>query len=191
MYQYVCKECNKIFENKHKNQIYCSKNCFIIARNKEKDNELINKKFGKLTVICLYKQNKKNKIFRCQCNCGNIAYVSRDSLIYNKTKSCGCLKKELNKETINDKFEEFNVKNFVENTSLSQLQATFKNNTSGWKGVCWDKKGQCWKAYIYFKNKRHHLCSSKDINVAIQARKKAEEKYFKPILDKYNKEIDK
>lgn len=52
------------------------------------------------------------------------------------------------------------------------------NNTSGVKGVCWRKREQKWRAYITVNHKRIELGDYIDIKDAIEARKKAEEKYF-------------
>ena len=52
------------------------------------------------------------------------------------------------------------------------------NNTSGVKGVCWRKREQKWRAYITVNHKRIELGNYIDIEDAIEARKKAEEKYF-------------
>lgn len=178
----------KTFDNKHKTQKYCSKECFILSRNKSVDSELIGKKIGKLTVVNLAYKKGKRKYFKCQCECGNVTFVERDSLVKNRTRSCGCLRQETSKQSLKRKFSKFRKSNYVDTTSLSQIKANFKNTTSGCKGVCWDKKNQNWRAYIYFQNKKYNLGSYKDINLAIKARKVAEEKYFKPILEKYNKE---
>ena len=97
MYQHICKECGKSFENKHKNQIYCSRNCFTEFLNKKKDAELVGEKFGRLTVIRYSSKRGKNKLYECKCDCGNTTYICRDELISGHTKSCGCLKKELSK----------------------------------------------------------------------------------------------
>lgn len=64
--------------------------------------KLINKKFGRLKVL---KDSKKRNsacqiIWKCQCNCGKIVFVSGTNLRVGKTKSCGCLrieKMQLNK----------------------------------------------------------------------------------------------
>lgn len=41
------------------------------------------------------KRNQKIKMWKCKCECGTIRDVRHDNLIYKKSKSCGCLKKEL------------------------------------------------------------------------------------------------
>lgn len=49
--------------------------------------------FGKLTVIGAtdMRTPKGNQIWKCQCECGNICYVSTNHLQTGNTKSCGCL----------------------------------------------------------------------------------------------------
>lgn len=59
-------------------------------------NDLIGKKFGRLTVIKdTGKRTKDRHIFwQCSCVCGNICEVDSSSLINGKTKSCGCLSRD-------------------------------------------------------------------------------------------------
>ena len=57
---------------------------------------LVNKKFGRLTVLEEVGKDKYyNRIYLCQCECGNKVKVKRTQLISGRTKSCGCLKKEI------------------------------------------------------------------------------------------------
>lgn len=58
------------------------------------------------------------------------------------------------------------------NTSLN------KNNTSGTTGVCYNKKGQNWRAYIVVNGKQINLGYFTDKDKAISARKNAEILYF-------------
>lgn len=53
-----------------------------------------------------------------------------------------------------------------------------KNNTSGIPGVSYSKSNNKWVSYIQMNNKRIHLGDYSDINDAIEARKKAEAKYY-------------
>lgn len=68
---------------------------FIILKHKNTKN-LLNKKFGKLTVIELFKcgGSHKHAIWRCKCECGNFTNVTSSYLISGHTKSCGCFKRE-------------------------------------------------------------------------------------------------
>lgn len=54
----------------------------------------------------------------------------------------------------------------------------FSSNTSGHKGVCWDKSRNKWMAHIKLNGKNKNLGRFNKIEDAIKARKKAEEKYF-------------
>ena len=54
----------------------------------------------------------------------------------------------------------------------------YVNNTSGYKGVYWDKKHEKWLAQITYNKKNIHLGCFDDIEKAIKARADAELKYF-------------
>lgn len=55
---------------------------------------------------------------------------------------------------------------------------TPKNNTSGIRGVSYQKKDNRWTAYIYHNKKRIHLGSFKDLSLAAMARQNAEAQMF-------------
>lgn len=89
--------------------------------------DLTGKKFGHLTVI----ERVENYIspsgvsipkWRCQCDCGNIVEIVSSSLRYGKTKSCGCLQKEITKgkcldNLIGKTFDKLTVIDRAENKS--------------------------------------------------------------------------
>ena len=54
----------------------------------------------------------------------------------------------------------------------------YSNNTSGVKGVCWNKRLNKWSAYLHKNGKRIYLGVHTNIEDAIKTRKKAEKKYF-------------
>lgn len=60
----------------------------------EKKTELLGKRFGKLTVIG-YDDSSTTVYSKwiCKCDCGNIKSIRRQSLVENKTVSCGCKNK--------------------------------------------------------------------------------------------------
>lgn len=74
-------------------------NCGCIANAKKRDDEDITKiKFHRWTPICKDEERSKashQTIWKCQCDCGNIGYVHISYLKNGKSKSCGCLEKEL------------------------------------------------------------------------------------------------
>lgn len=67
----------------------------IIKRNRE---ELIGKRFGRLTVLEYagdeYIGSDNNSRYICQCDCGNTTIVGQGKLKSGHTKSCGCLQRE-------------------------------------------------------------------------------------------------
>ncbi|WP_144467655.1 hypothetical protein [Bacillus toyonensis] len=59
-----------------------------------KENNVVGKKFGKLTAIKEFKGgHSKPRTILCRCECGNEKVVCKSSLILRKTQSCGCLRK--------------------------------------------------------------------------------------------------
>lgn len=58
-------------------------------------------------------------------------------------------------------------------------KSEYKNNTSGVKGVKWNKNRQKWQVQINHNKKRIHLGLYSDLEEAKQVRLQAEEKYFK------------
>lgn len=66
-----------------------------VASKKAKNNynNLLNQKFGKLTVIEFLGSNEKGAIlWKCKCDCGNEFTTTSHHLTSGNTRSCGCLK---------------------------------------------------------------------------------------------------
>lgn len=109
--------------------------------------------YGNLTVIesIGYVKNKRGVIWRCQCTCGNYIDVISSNLESGHVTSCGCIQK-LNRE----KFL-FNI-GCTSGTILTKLNSkVYRNNTSGVKGVSFDKRRYKWKAYITYKGNTYSL----------------------------------
>lgn len=56
---------------------------------------MIGRVFGRLTVIEEADRQKSNRRFRCECVCGGEAVTTIYNLLRGNTKSCGCLKREI------------------------------------------------------------------------------------------------
>lgn len=67
---------------------------------KGKYNDLSNKKFGRLTVIDVNRNEKGKMYWNCICDCGNKTVVMYQSLKDGDTQSCGCLQKEKSTEVL-------------------------------------------------------------------------------------------
>lgn len=58
--------------------------------------DLSGQRFGRLVVIELSDRKQgNNRLWKCLCDCGETAYVRADGLKREKTRSCGCLAREL------------------------------------------------------------------------------------------------
>lgn len=54
-------------------------------------------KFGRLTAVSFSHMTGTHQVWNFLCNCGSIKKIRIDDIRLGKTKSCGCLKKELMK----------------------------------------------------------------------------------------------
>ena len=188
MKEYIsyCLNCNKEIVNNRKSKLkkFCSNECQYEYRWGQK---IKNKKFGKLTVL---KRVSKSE-WLCLCDCGNTTIVKTTQLTSGKTQSCGCIAKMKHSNNMknNRKIKKFNEENFVDNTNLSLISSNkpFKSNKStGIRGV-YKKKNGSYTSQICFNKKIYRLGTYSNIEDAIKARQEAEEKYYKPILEKYNR----
>ncbi|WP_010050465.1 MULTISPECIES: AP2 domain-containing protein [Lactobacillales] len=161
--------------------------------------DLTGQRFGRLVAIRDSGERgiAREVLWECKCDCGEISFVRSGSLRSGNTESCGCLSKEVNSKKIKTKgyhakiIEAKKGKDLVEETSLSHLtQKTNSNNTSGHKGVYWTKSNKKWQSKIMIRGESINLGYFADKQDAINARLEAEEKYFKPILEKYEKKTD-
>jgi len=61
--------------------------------------DLTGKKFGRWLVLSkfcwLEEKDKYRYLYNCKCDCGTERLVSTDSLKRGRSKSCGCLSKEM------------------------------------------------------------------------------------------------
>ncbi len=140
-----------------------TKSCGCIKKN-DIYNNLIGKRIGKLVIIEELKKSKTGQVkYRCKCDCGNYIDVYGSNLIYNQTKSCGCIHKVC---TYND-----------------TIPIT---NKSGVKGVYWSKSRNRWIAKLTIKGDVYTK-GFKDFEEAVQYRKYLEDKYHKPLKEEYRK----
>lgn len=98
---------------------------------------LVGQKFNRLLVLEKTDMRVDEKvIWKCQCDCGNIAYVSTKHLQSGEVKSCGCLRIENQK-----KFGQLNSKNLIGKRFGKLIVLEDCKNTSNSSGRLW--KCQC------------------------------------------------
>lgn len=146
--------------------------------------ELIGERFGKLVVLEFEGVKDGRTTWKCRCDCGKVSTVLSSNLLANRVTSCGCVGNKNIEMCMLAQHE----KELKENTNLSALtQATAKNNTTGRKGVHYNKNKRIYVAQITFQGKRYYLGSFRDFEKAVIAREEAEDKLFKPMLEKYGR----
>lgn len=148
--------------------------------------DLKGQQFGKLTALKPTKErNSGSVVWVCQCDCGNILMVRASTLRHGESNSCGCNIISSLKTT----HEIQRKRDFRDGTQLTNITGNIKKVTgksSSVVGVSYDKTRSCWIARLVLRRKVMHNSYHKLENDAIKARKEAEKKYFKPVLEKYN-----
>lgn len=112
---------------KKKNKPTLSCGCVRIYVRKD----LTGKHFGRLTALKLTGKKGNQYLWLCNCECGNTAIVSSECLLGEKTKSCGCLLKEIARK----RFIDLTGMRFGILTVLS-YQGKTKDNRSYWLCKC-------------------------------------------------------
>lgn len=146
--------------------------------------DLTGQRFGALTVLEFSDRrgsrgSRTVPLWKCRCDCGEIVYKATDTL---KGRShCMCAKCAAKKATA--KMRE--SAGFVDGTQISRIKSDklSSSNTSGVRGVYYDKRTGRWRARLKFKGKLMDFGSYERIDDAIKARKEAEELYYKEFLD--------
>ena len=142
--------------------------------------DLTGQRYGKLTVLGPAENINGRTAWRCRCDCGQETVVRTLHLRSGHTKSCGCQN--------GPGGPRFALGlTYIDGTCAEMVAARTvrRNNTSGVPGVDWWAAKQRWRAAICFKGKRYYLGSYARFEDAVQARKRAEEKYFEPFLREF------
>lgn len=133
--------------------------------------DLKGQRYGRLTVVEMTERRDKrgSVIWRCRCDCGGEICVSENGLVHGNYRSCGCLKKEIQKDI-------YQQLHFIDGTCLEMLEKRKhrKDNTSGFRGVSRMKNGR-YRVYIGFKGKRYYIGYFSDYQDAVTARLQAEQ----------------
>lgn len=137
----------------------------------------VGQRFGNLVVL---EELGAGRVL-CQCDCGKSKNINKGHLLNGDITSCGCAQKSRPAKAK----EPF----LVNNTYIATIRSgkPSKSSTSGIKGVYWSKSKNKWRAGIRCQGVNYELGYFDNLNEAAEARRKAEEKYFKPLLDEYNK----
>lgn len=143
--------------------------------------DIQNHRFGRL--VAMYpieaRDRKWSVYWHCRCDCGNEVDLTEDNLVHGNYKSCGCLKKELERD-IHEKLH------FVDGTCVEWIEnrKNRRDNTSGFRGVYKNKNGR-YRVNIGFKGKKYYVGIFQKYEDAVQARIEAEETIHEAFLKAY------
>lgn len=150
----------------------------------KKSPDLTGQVFGKLTVIGRSdKRNPRGKrttpMWECRCECGNITYKATDTLTNPDENMCQECKGRIGAEIARKSA------GFVDGTQISRIKnmTLIATNTSGCRGVYYDKKTNKYRARLRFKGKTMSFGSYTNFEDAVKARKAAEQEYYGSFLE--------
>lgn len=139
-------------------------------------------------VEAIKRTGRKNgkDVYLCKCpRCGKEFEVLQNN--FWRKKSCGCISPEKSAENMANGWKNVTAKGLEDGTQIFYLisEEKPKNNTSGTRGVYYNKKSQKWHASICFKRKRIFLGSFFKKEDAIAARKEAEKNIYGKFVEEF------
>lgn len=147
---------------------------FAMARVKD----ITGKRFGMLVVLT---ELGKGKVF-CKCDCGNVKVINKGHLLNGDIQSCGCLMSQQAKQNQKKYYQGGTYISAIKNTKATS------RSKSGIRGVCWHKEKGKWRASIGFKGESYELGYFDTIEAAAKARKEAEDRLYKPIIETFEED---
>ena len=149
-----------------------------------KSPDLTGQVFGKLTVLS--RSDKRNSrgarttpMWECECECGAITYKATDTLKNLDQSMCATCAAKFAAEKARESA------GFVGGTQISRIcnMEPTAANTSGCRGVYYDKRSNKYRARLKFKGKIMNFGSYTNFEDAVAARKEAEQEYFGAFLE--------
>lgn len=121
--------------------------------------DLTGKRFGRLTVVKQLKDRQDNRVvWKCLCDCGNTIDVKGLYLTTKQTRSCGCIKKEIEEKNLRKEYNNKRIDGVVK--PLFKGKEPRKDSTTGYRGVSEYKtrvsQETRYRAWITVKGKRYY-----------------------------------
>ena len=145
---------------------------------------LIGRRFGKLEVVG--RSDKRGSrgartvpLWECRCDCGAICYKATDKLTNPELSMCNDCAGKYAREKMREKA------GFVDGTEISRIRSNklISTNTSGCRGVYFDKFTGKYRARLRFKGKLMDFGSYINFEDAVKARKEAEQQIYGEFLE--------
>lgn len=137
--------------------------------------DVTGKRFGKLVVL---KELGYRRVL-CRCDCGSIKEVNKSHLLSGDIVSCGCVLKQTA-----IKSREPKLYKGTDINKISTSAATSRSST-GIRGVSYSKRRGKYSANIGFRGQKFELGYFDTIEEAAKARKTAEERLYKPLIEEW------
>lgn len=136
---------------------------------------LVGKRYGRLVVT----EELGHGYVMCHCDCGNNKKIRKWQIMQGAIHSCGCLRRE----TVPGHGDIKSLSKDGTNLSILTSKNIRSSNTSGVRGVHWDKTRSKWVGGIKVKGveKKKRFDTLEE---AIEYRKMLEELYIEPLLEK-------
>lgn len=115
-------------ESGHKKSCGCLHTEQRTKLGKSKKKDLLNRKFGMLTVIAENSARKDGRVtWNCKCDCGNVIIVSSHELLSNRKNNCGCqIIRSKGEQKIASILKEYNI-SFEQEKIFPDLKYNGKN----------------------------------------------------------------
>lgn len=143
--------------------------------------DVTGKRFGKLVVI----RELGYRRVLCKCDCGNVKEVNKSHLLSGDIISCGC---KMRKNAI-----EARAPKLYEGTDINKIStatATSRSST-GIRGVSYSTRREKYRANIGFRGQKFELGYFDTLEEAAAARKAAEERLYKPLIEEWRERQNK
>lgn len=146
-------------------------------------NDLTGRRIGRLTVLERTEQTsprgkRRTYLWKCLCDCGETVYRPTDKL----TGGAECMCESCAEKHAAERMHE--NAGYVGGTQISRIRTDrpIATNSSGVRGVYFDRRTGRWRARLKFKGKLMNFGSYADFNDAVKARRQAEEEYYGEFL---------
>ncbi len=145
--------------------------------------DLVGRRFGKLEVVA--RSDKRGSrgartvpLWECRCDCGAICYKATDKLTSPELSMCSDCVGKYATEKMRQRA------GYVGGTQISRITSNKLNssNTSGARGVYYDKSSGKWRARLRFKGKIYNFGTYTNFDDAVKARKEAEQQIYGEFL---------
>lgn len=126
-----------------------TKSCGCLWINSLRKHKVVGKRFGRLVALEELEPRKSVRRIRCKCDCGNETVVNVGYLVRGNIKSCGCLQKEIIKESSRKRTEDITGMVFGELTAIKKVDP-YINKSKGYS-TRWLFRCSCGKEIIAHK----------------------------------------